>query len=91
MRTERSVQGQAWDDQGGSYLGVIISFLIFIGVVYYSLDIRDQTYDNLLDIFSTQEVVNKMDTDYLNNLKIYDFNFLPSIEAALLRTDEESQ
>ena len=83
MRIERSVQGQKWDDQGGSFFGLISSIIIFIGVVNYSLDVRNQTYDGLLDIFSTQEVVNKFDEE-TNNLRMFDFNFLPSIEAALL-------
>lgn len=36
IRTERSLEGRAWDEQGGSFLGTIISILIFVGLTIYS-------------------------------------------------------
>ena len=84
IRTERSTEGNAWDEQGGSFVGVTLTLFIFICAIFYSVDIYEQQKGGLLDIFSSQEIVNSWGND-TNNLPVHEFNFMPSVEIALLR------
>lgn len=65
-------------------MGVALSLFIFISAIFYSVDIYEQSKGGLLDIFSSQEIVNSWGND-TNNLPVYDYNFMPSVEIALLR------
>ena len=41
MRTERSVEGFAWDKQGGSFVGAVVSIIIFVSLSVYSDRVLD--------------------------------------------------
>ena len=78
-----------WDQQGGSVLGLLISLLIIIGMTVYSVELSKQMNEGLLDNFSSQQIVNKFANNRTNDLKVYDFNFLPSVEIGTIGRNKE--
>ena len=46
MRAERSIEGKAWDIQGGSFFGTIVTLSIFSAVVSYSSQMFKAWDDN---------------------------------------------
>ena len=77
MRAERSIEGKAWDIQGGSFFGTIVTLVIFSAVASYSSQIFKAWDDNLLDIFTEQEKNNPMGDIDTNDVTLNDFRFLP--------------
>ena len=57
MRTERSIEGSAFDKYGGSFVGALVSLITFIGLSIYSKQILVDQRQGLLDIFTSQESV----------------------------------
>lgn len=89
IRTERSTKGRAYEEESGSFLGVAITVFIIFGLVNYSAEVFVVAQKGLLDNFSSQTVVNKFEEDS-NDLRLFDFNFLPSMNIKTLSsTDEE--
>lgn len=69
-------------------MGLFITACIITGIGIYSNQIIDEMHKGLLDIFSSQQIVNKFEND-TNNLMLYDFNFLPSIEISKISRTKE--
>ena len=89
MRTERSIKGRAYDEESGSFLGVTLTVFMFVWLFKYSLEVQTKANQGLLDNFSSQTIVNKYDEDS-NDLKLFEFNFLPSIRIKTLSSTDDT-
>jgi hypothetical protein len=91
MKTEMSIEGQKWENEGGSFLGLFLSnFLIVVGLVFVVLE-RLKMNSGQLDNFNSIEKVNTFDDNVSNNINVSEMNFLPSIELKMIKGNSEGR